>query len=307
MDSEDKTSVLSRAELVGVRRQVEDDARAAFLVVLAGGQAGRMYKLGRDEVVLGRARDATINIQDEGVSRRHAAISRSEDGSVVLVDIGSTNGTFCNGEQVDRRVLRDGDKIQVGTATIFRFSYQDSVEEDFLRRQYESATRDALTECFNKKYLLDRLPSELAFAKRHGKALSLAMMDIDLFKMINDTHGHQAGDHVLREVARIIQAAVRADDTVARFGGEEFALVMRETSAGKAHVAVERIRQQIEATSFAAEGVRIPVTISAGVATFPDDSICTVEDLVRLADEYLYSAKRAGRNRTESAAGGQAR
>jgi diguanylate cyclase (GGDEF)-like protein len=304
MEFDEKTNVLSREQLAGLRQRPTDEPRAACFIVIAGSQAGRMYKLGRDEVVIGRGQDAAISIQDDGVSRRHASISRLDDGSVSITDLRSTNGTFCNGDRVERRLLQDGDKIQIGTTTILKFSFQDSVEEDFQRRQYESATRDALTECFNKKYFLERLPSELAFARRHNKALSLAIMDIDFFKKINDTHGHQAGDHVLKEVARIIRGSVRADDVVARFGGEEFALIMRETSRGKALVAAERIRKRIESTAFGFGDDRIPVTISIGVATWVDDEVATVEDFIRLADEFLYRAKRNGRNRTESAAAG---
>jgi two-component system cell cycle response regulator len=113
--------------------------------------------------------------------------------------------TFCNGERVEARVLKDGDKIQIGTTTIIKFSFQDSLEEEFLRHQYDSATRDPLTHCYNKRFFLDRLPNELAFAKRHNKPLSLAMIDIDHFKKINDSYGHPAGDLVLRMLGSVLQ------------------------------------------------------------------------------------------------------
>ncbi len=301
MEFEDKTSVIDARQLSKLAAP-EAERRSACFIVIAGGQAGKMYKLDRDEMVIGRVPDAGIRIDDDGVSRRHAKIVRDADGHVRLVDLESTNGTFCNGEKVDARMLQDGDKIQIGTTTIIKFSFQDTLEEDFQRRQYESATRDSLTECFNKKYFLERLPSEFAFATRHNKALSLAMLDIDHFKKVNDTYGHLAGDYVLREVAKLMQVTVRADDVLARYGGEEFALIMRETGPDNAFIAVERIRRRIEAAAIEFEGTRIPVTVSAGVATWQGGRPDSSEALVAMADEFLYRAKRNGRNRTESAA-----
>ncbi|MBI5508126.1 MAG: diguanylate cyclase [Deltaproteobacteria bacterium] len=300
MDFEDKTSVISSKLVEGLVKE-KVDSRAACFIVLAGTQAGRMYKLEGDEIVIGRVDDALIRIDDDGVSRRHAKIVRTPDGGVTIQDMGSTNGTFCNGEKVGSRTLQDGDKIQIGSTTILKFSFQDSVEEDFQRRQYESATRDALTGCFNKKYLLERLPSELASAKRHDKTMALAMMDIDHFKRVNDTYGHPAGDYVLRHVADVMLQTVRADDVLARFGGEEFAMIMRETSPDNAVIAAERIRRRIEAAEFVFEGTKIPVTISVGVASWVPGKSDDAQELLALADEFLYKAKRNGRNRTESA------
>ena len=277
------------------------DGRSACFIVIAGSQAGHLYKLERKELVIGRAADAAIRIEDEGVSRYHARMSLGPDNSIVIEDLGSTNGTFCNGERITRRVMQDGDKIQVGRTSILKFSYQDSVEEDFLRRQYESATRDALTQCFNKKYLLERLAAEFAFAQRHQKPMSLAIFDIDFFKKVNDVHGHPAGDHVLREVSVVLNKETRRGDVLARYGGEEFMLIMREIAIGDAYVVAERVRRQVETSHFAYKAVDIPVTISIGIATLVGNSkpVNTPEDLIQAADTYLYRAKANGRNRTE--------
>ncbi len=296
MDQEDKTSVLNRDAIMAAEGR---PARSACFIVIAGEQAGRMYKLTDQELVMGRGSDVAILIEDDGVSRRHAKVSRQKGGSLTITDLGSTNGTFLNGERVASRVLKDGDKIQIGTTTILKFSLQDNVEEDFLRRQYESATRDGLTQCFNKKYLLERLPGELAFAKRHDKALAFAMIDVDHFKQVNDTHGHPAGDAVLRGVAKIMRDTSRSDDLLARFGGEEFALVMRETTPAAAFAAMERLRGEIEAAVFDGEGVTLKVTVSIGIASWTDDRPETPEAMIAAADANLYQAKRAGRNRTQ--------
>ena len=296
MDFEDQTRAIDRKlfESMTLRK---GESRSACFVVIAGKHTGAMYKLDKGEVLIGRGKEASIKIDDEGVSRLHSKIVRHPEGIVAIVDLKSTNGTFCNGERIDTHVLQDGDRIQIGTTTIIKFSLQDSLEEDFQRHQYESATRDPLTNCYNKSYFLERLPSEFAFAKRHDKPVSLAMMDIDRFKKINDSHGHLAGDFVLRKIGSMLQERLRADDFLARYGGEEFALIMRESPKQNALQTAERIRKLVETTPFRHEGKKIAVTISIGVATWPAEHIDSGQDLVKAADASLYSAKRRGRNK----------
>jgi two-component system cell cycle response regulator len=296
MAFEDETSAIDRKLYASLTLR-KDESRSACFVIIAGTQTGAMYKLDEGETIIGRSKDASIRIDDEGVSRLHAKIIRQPDGTVAIVDLNSTNGTFCNGERVDKHVLRDGDKIQIGTTTIIKFSFQDSLEEDFQRHQYESATRDPLTSCYNKSTFLERLPSEFAFAKHRRKPLSLAMLDIDWFKKINDSYGHLAGDFVLRKLGTVLQEGLRADDFLARYGGEEFALIMREVSKRNALQTAERLRKLVETTTFTHEGKKMAVTISIGVATWPDDSIDSVQNLVKTADKNLYAAKRKGRNK----------
>jgi two-component system cell cycle response regulator len=296
MDFEDQTRAIDR-KLYDSLTLRKGESRSACFVVIAGKQAGAMYKIEEAEVLIGRSRDASIRIDDEGVSRRHAKLVRQPDGTVAIVDLKSTNGTFCNGERVDKHVLQDGDKIQIGMTTIIKFSFQDSLEEDFQRHQYESATRDPLTNCYNKSYFLERLPSEFALAKHRRKPLSLAMVDIDRFKKINDSYGHLAGDFVLREVGKLLQEGLRADDFLTRYGGEEFALIMREISKRNALETAERLRKLVETSTFRHEGKKMAVTVSIGVATWPADRINSVQDLVKAADANLYAAKRKGRNK----------
>ncbi len=297
MDFEDKTTVVETTVLSSAPRP--GGARAAYFVVIAGAEAGRMYKIDETETIIGRAMEAGIRIVDDGVSRRHAKVQRDGESRIAVVDLGSTNGTYVNGARINQAVLTDGDKIQIGTTTILKFSYQDSVEEDFLRRQYESATRDVLTGCFNKKYFLDHVFTEFAFARRHGKPLSLALCDIDHFKRINDTYGHPCGDDILKSVAQVMAKSVRAEDTLARWGGEEFALIMRDTQAEQAFIAAERIRRALEGAEFPFEGEALRVTVSIGVATWAEGNM-TLDQLVKQADDLLYDAKRKGRNRTET-------
>ncbi|HUR58585.1 MAG TPA: diguanylate cyclase [Opitutaceae bacterium] len=159
------------------------------------------------------------------------------------------------------------------------------------------ATRDELTGLLNRRELDRVLAEERERALRFGHRLALVMVDIDHFKSINDTHGHPAGDAVLREVARRLGAEVRSVDRAARFGGEEFALVLVQTDAAGALDVARRICTAIEREPvFAGEAVALNVTVSAGAAVLPDDGR-TDATLVAAADKALYAAKERGRNR----------
>lgn len=296
MESGEETKAIDKKSLAAFKAQ-KKVSRSACFIVIAGKRTGAMFKIESDEVIVGRSEDASFVVDDEGVSRRHAKIVRRPDGSVAVSDLQSTNGTFCNGVRVDSKELKDGDRIQIGATTIIKFSFQDALEEEFQRQQYESATRDPLTHCYNKRFFIDRLPGELAFARRHEKPLSLALIDIDHFKQINDAHGHLAGDLVLRSLGSVLQKRLRAEDIFVRYGGEEFALVMRETPLEKAFVAAERVRGIAEKTVFVYEGKKLRVTLSIGVAAAPAPGIETVEDLLKAADKNLYEAKQTGRNK----------
>ena len=295
--SEEKTSVYSISSDAGKERQ-----ESAFLIVISAKSAagiGRMHKLDRAEVVMGRSTEAEFQIEDDGISRKHAKVLADGTGGFRLMDLGSTNGTFLNGSRVDMAPLKDGDKIQIGSNTVLKFSLQDQLDEQYQRSIYESATRDGLTRIFNKKYLLDTLKKEFAYCLRHRIPLSLAMVDVDHFKKINDTYGHQAGDYVLARIAQRISETIRAEDLFARYGGEEFALLLRETVEEQAYVAADRCRRIVDLTDFNFGGTPIKVTISAGVATLLDSDFSRPEDLIAAADRYLYGAKNAGRNRVE--------
>ncbi len=159
------------------------------------------------------------------------------------------------------------------------------------------ATTDGLTGLVNHRSFQARLDEHIAAARRYGKKLSLLFTDIDHFKAVNDTYGHPAGDVVLRGVAQILHREARTTDVAARYGGEEFALVMPETDLAGALKTAERIREKVGQAVFRAEQGEIKITLSIGVATFPDDARSKA-DLVEAADGGLYHAKRHGRNQT---------
>jgi diguanylate cyclase (GGDEF)-like protein len=277
---------------------VEPTAQTAgpspYLLVISGPSFGEMYRIKGERTVLGRGERADVRLLDEGISRAHTAIER-DGGKLVLVDLGSMNGTFCNGERIQRRELADGDKISLGSATILKFTFQDKATERLQRQLFESALRDGLTGTFNRRYFVDRLHTEMRFAVRHGKTVGLLFVDIDHFKKINDSHGHQAGDFVLAAVAREMAATVRAEDVIARYGGEEFAIICRETEPAGLRVLAERLRVAVERKHFEHDGMVIPVTISVGAAV--DPRIADAQALIAAADAAMYEAKREGRNR----------
>ncbi|WP_437572607.1 diguanylate cyclase [Sorangium sp. So ce542] len=268
----------------------------AYLIVLAGSNVGEMYRVEGAEIVIGRASGATIRLNDDGISRRHARLLQM-DSQVLIEDLNSSNGTLVNGEQVTRLALHDGDKIRLGSTTILKFTYHDHLDESFQQQMYDAALRDALTKAFNKKYFLDRLETEVSYARRHSAHLSLLMFDVDHFKRINDTFGHLAGDYVLARIAKIASNTVRTEDVFARYGGEEFGILCRGVALENAGILGERLRLLIEGSVFEHEGVRVPTTISVGVAAHPVVPVQTGLQLIAAADEALYEAKRTGRNR----------
>jgi two-component system cell cycle response regulator len=163
----------------------------------------------------------------------------------------------------------------------------------------EQATHDPLTRVWNRYAILDALNRELSRAGRDGTSLAVIMTDIDHFKQVNDTYGHLAGDAILREVARRMQAGLRAYDQVGRYGGEEFLIVLPGASAANACQLAARLRLAIAGEPAAAGGIRIGVTASFGVTATAHAWECSPETLIRMADEALYRAKETGRNRVE--------
>ncbi|HBA86507.1 MAG TPA: diguanylate cyclase response regulator [Geobacter sp.] len=175
--------------------------------------------------------------------------------------------------------------------------------QDELKKANEQLKRltniDHLTNLFNRRYLSEILEGEFFRARRNRENLSLIIVDIDYFKNVNDTYGHQNGDVVLAAVANLSQLQLRAYDSAARYGGEEFVLVLPGTSLQGGQMVSERLRQSVLDFTFPPPMEDMTLTISAGVATYPSINIDSVDSLFRQADEALYRAKQNGRNRVE--------
>ncbi|MFO0659956.1 MAG: GGDEF domain-containing protein [Polyangiaceae bacterium] len=268
------------------------------LIRISGVDAGRVIGLDASgTTVLGRSKDCNCRLDDASLSRTHAQIIRQLD-TFVLEDLQSRNGTYRNDERVERARLRDGDRIRLGIEALFRFQIVDEQEEQVLRRVYESSVLDGLTGVHNRKYLDERMYAEAAFALRHNGMLSLIMIDIDHFKRVNDTYGHPVGDSVLRSLTSALRQALRSEDVLARYGGEELAVLVRGIDHASACRLGERLREVIEQCVVQHEEIALKITASLGVASLSEcDPARTPSALVALADERLYQAKQSGRNR----------
>lgn len=269
-------------------------AKEACLVVIYGTDLGKKYNLEQETILLGRSSKSDIQVDQESVSRNHAKIINTGK-TIILRDLGSTNGTFVNDEAIDEYVLRDGDFVKIGR-TIFKFLSGNNIENSYHEEIYRLTTIDGLTQIFNKRYFLETLEREISRALRYRRELSLVMFDIDHFKQINDTNGHLAGDYVLKQLAQVIKTRIRREDIMARYGGEEFALILPEVDHHNGQQTAEKIRKLVEKTVFKFEDARIPVTVSVGLATLPSGG-AEPSELIKAADEKLYEAKEAGRNR----------
>jgi diguanylate cyclase (GGDEF)-like protein len=268
----------------------------AYLIVLAGSSLGEMFKVDRERTIIGRGPKADVRMIDEGVSREHCEVLLEGD-KLILHDLGSTNGTYCRGRRVERHELADGDKILVGTSTVLKFTYHDKLDEVFQRQMFESALRDDLTKVFNRKYFLDRVESEYAYALRHNVPLALVTFELDQWKTTVETLGRVAGDALLVDVATRLQTAVRVEDVFARSGTEQFALICRGADLLQGKIVGERLRYAIEKQAFAVEGKPVSLTISVGVAAVPNSTIRAPMELCAATEEMIDDARTAGGNR----------
>jgi two-component system cell cycle response regulator len=279
------------------KRPVSTTNRQACLVHIypTGPGMGSRYMLGDTAIVMVRDHDCDLSITDQSVSRHHARIQPGIDGYYV-VDLQSTNGTFVNDKPASMYKLKDGDYLRVGN-WIFRYLTGGNVEAEYHEEIYRLTIIDALTAIHNKRYLLEFLDRELARSARHHRPLSLVMIDIDRFKLINDELGHLAGDFTLRELVSLIKDAIRKEELLARYGGEEFIVVLPETTREGAQQMAERLRHLVESHDFRYEERHYKITISLGLIATEGEEALTPNDLIKQADEKLYQAKHEGRNR----------
>lgn len=282
----------------------EQAKKDACLVVINGADLGKKYVLSQSSTVIGRSSKVDIQIDEESISRSHAVIDNYGD-SVIARDLESTNGTYVNDNQVREKKLMDGDQIKIGR-TIFKFLSGSNVEAQYHDEIYKLTTTDGLTQIYNKRYFLKEMEREMSRSLRYDRELTLVMLDIDHFKAINDTYGHLAGDHILRQVARRIKEHIRRDDVFGRYGGEEFILMLPELGKVQGAHLGEKLRRLIDGEPFIFDNISIPITMSMGVADLVEyrDAVAALGDpelnpfaFVKISDDRLYVAKQTGRNR----------
>lgn len=269
--------------------------RSACVVVIHGESLGKRIDIHDRPLLVGRAQDADLLIEHKSVSRQHCRIW-GENGRYRIEDLGATNPTRVNDARLERATtLKDGDRITVGES-ILKFISQDSIEASYHEEIYQLAIHDPLTELYNRRHFCALADKEIARATRHARPLALCLIDVDLFKQVNDRYGHVAGDGVLRQIGLALRDHARGDDVAARIGGEEFILLLPETAIADAEQSAQRLRTAIEAMAFTLGGEARKITVSIGIARLTPDRAAR-GPLMAAADAALYRAKREGRNR----------
>lgn len=264
------------------------------------GDVFKRHPLDPVDSTIGRATDCTVVIHEPSVSRKHARIVIN--GEVAEVeDLGSSNGTFVNDQKVNTKLpLKHRDHVRFGNV-LMRFNAYEDLETICEDEGWSRSVVDAGTQIFNKRYLVDNLEAEIKFSRAAARSLALIYFDLDHFKAVNDTMGHNAGDMILRETANVVKNVIRKDDIFGRFGGEEFVVILPNTTGKKATELAERIRSAVESHPFlvttdSGQQKQHRQTVSLGVAELTPD-IATGASFLEVADQRLYQSKQTGRNK----------
>lgn len=262
----------------------------------AGPQAEAVYWLSSGKVLaIGRAADNDVCIRDQGVSQHHARVSATADGAIVIEDLGSTNGTYVNGERITRQTLRDGDTVLIRPRHVLKFCYQANPAPEPADRDGADADRDALTGLYARHYLLMRMDEDFFRAKTRNEDLALLLFDVDHFEQITETHGPAAGDMVLREVATVVSAVLGREDVFARYEDHSFGALLCNQADAAAVVLAQRIRRAVKYHPFLHDGGRIYVTVSLGIGILAKNMKSPM-DLISEVKSNLAKARRAGRD-----------
>ena len=261
-----------------------------------GPDIGRRIPLVESQYIVGRDSEAGFVVSRSSVSRQHARLYNDDDGNWWVEDLNSTNGTFVNEQRIHAQQLTDSDQVRFGDA-IYKFLSGSNIESAYHEAIHNMAIQDGMTGIHNKRFFLEFLEREIAVASRHGHPLTLVMFDVDHFKKVNDTHGHLAGDAVLKDLAGRIRPRIRREDLFARYGGEEFACVLPSTGLEGGIVFADHLRLIIAERPTLFDNLTIPFTISLGVTTLHRETNVDASALIKRADEKLYAAKHGGRNR----------
>jgi len=292
--SDDSTIVITDIKAALDTADKEAMNKPPALLVVGGDLNGTLFDLVHDETVIGRSAENTIVLEFQGISRQHLKVHNKEN-QVTLTDLGSKNGTYLNNKKLEGSILLNrGDIIKIGSIAL-KFIPAGDPERLTYDKLSREANMDKHTGCYNKTYFNNAINLEVKKSKVTGDPLSLVIFDLDHFKSLNDNFGHDAGDYVLKEMARVIRSnGVREHDIFARYGGEEFVILLPKTNLKQAFEISERLRKLIESHKFIYDSKKLPVTASIGVADYRQ-GVNTGTDLFKRADAAVYKAKQGGR------------
>lgn len=297
-DNEAEKTVFSSDTFHGKIQNAENTPPSIVVLIGPPGYTGKQWPLTQAETIAGRSVECSIFIDDRSLSRNHCRFILVGH-EVAVVDMGSTNKTAVNGMTLlplSPMVLKNNDQIKTGNV-VFKYLERGSLEAMSTQEVHERVAKDVLTGAYTKAELLQRAPELIKRSETLGDPLSVIVFDIDYFKKINDTFGHPGGDYILKELGRVVGTKlVRSQDYFARFGGEEFVILLLGSNSKQAMDVAERIRQTVQSHSFIYEGTQVPVTISLGVAErFSTEKVWDI--LFDRADKALYQSKKTGRNK----------
>ncbi len=273
----------------------EDRRQCCLVRIYPPGVSGSLIPLSFRRMTIGRDQGCTVELPDDFLSRTHAILDLTDEG-YRITDCESRNGTFVNDQRVTTHLLSPGDQVRIGNH-IFKYLSSDHVEALYHEAVYEMMTSDALTQVYNRRYFEDAFRREVLRSQRHGRSLALVMFDIDYFKAVNDDHGHLVGDEVLKALCQRIRLRVRRDEIFARVGGEEFAIVLVESTRTTAREIAEDLRALVPSQPLLPHLPNLNVTISVGGVYTSGLEPFTDQELFSQADHQMYLAKSAGRNR----------
>ena len=313
------TLVVETSELTLFQSLDGPERQRCCLIVYSGPDLGRQVLLDEGLCTLGRSAATQLQIAGPGISRLHAEICVT-GSSATLRDLGSANGSFVGDLRLtdQPQLLKDGDLLRLGSVALKFYAHQ-SLDAALHDRVLRLATVDAGTGLYNRRYLMDTLKRECRTAGQTGRPLCLVMLDLDHFKRVNDSHGHAAGDQVLRECATVASRVVSQAGVLGRIGGEEFLLLLPDTDLDLARALAERLRAAVAGHDFWLPASGVPdrpdspgtpgtpdtpkigqvlhrQTVSLGVATWTA-AMTDASELMAAADQGLYQSKRGGRNR----------
>ncbi|MBF0266160.1 MAG: GGDEF domain-containing protein [Gammaproteobacteria bacterium] len=300
----DTTIVLNKNladSLDAISGEIDTTELKPVISVISGKDKGKNFIIDKPDsldrgkpVTLGRGNNVDCRVQDEMISRTHLLINYEND-TFHIEDLNSKNGSYIDENKIKDVSVVPGTVVNIGNSMLV-LSLKSETQLNAEKELYQAATIDVLTQISNRSWFMKRASEEFSYAQIKHMPISIIMMDIDHFKRINDSYGHQGGDYVLKETASLMQQQIRDNDLLGRYGGEEFIIFLKGVAHEKSSELAERIRLAIANQKLVFNNKEIHASISIGLCTLENPYNIALEDVIALADKQLYISKNNGRN-----------